>query len=311
MKIDLEHIYSIINSSKLESHLDIYRKAGFYVGEKTVRHPPGMRNGFVYMGPEYIEFIWVERQREYEKEKSNYHDEFRKHSGPFGFGFETNKIEKFNRTLTKRGYKVPSLYSRGPTDAKEGDKPWWTFQNFNRRTLPGVLPFALRYETRDLSKPRKSCIGKNGIFAISGVTFVAYNPIKDAGRWANVFGVKVLSRKDNNVSITLGAQSLNWMRPSVFRSIYGNQACLPHKGRFTHLRKMALLHLYAESLEKAEKYFMKAGFKTQHINKPDMIGLYVYPLKSDGYAFFISEYSVQKWLGERKSMGQNLKLIRD
>jgi hypothetical protein len=262
------------------------------------------------MGPDYIEFNWVERQKEFAKDKSNYHDEFRKHPGPAGFGFETLEVEQFNRSLNSKGYKVPSVKSRGPSDAKKGDKPWWTFQNFKRRTLPGVIPFALRYETRDLSKPRKSFIGKNGIFAIVGVTFVAKDPIKDAKRWGDVFGVKILNKAQDYVSITLGAHTLKWMKTSVFKSVYDSGAWLPYKGRFTHLRKMALLHLYAEDLDRAEKYLNIAGFKTQHINKPDLNGIYVHPMKSDGYAFFISKYSVKSWLTERRKLGQKLKIVR-
>ena len=123
--------------------------------------------------------------------------------------------------------------------------------------------------------------------------------------------MKVLNKTKDNVSITLGAHTLNWMKMSVFKSIYGRGAWLPYKGRFTHLRKMALLHLYAEDLNKTEKYLNQAGFRTTQINKPDATGVYVYPLKSDGYAFFISKYSVTKWLAERKQLGQKLQILRE
>src|SRR4051812_4917978 len=109
----LEHIFSLINAKNLEEHLEHYKKAGFNVSSQTVRHPPGLRNGFAYIGCEYIEFEWVENAKEYKEGKKAYHDVFQKHPAPFGFGFEEPNIEAFHGRLEASGLMISKIYSRG------------------------------------------------------------------------------------------------------------------------------------------------------------------------------------------------------
>lgn len=308
MKIQIEHIYSFLNKKSLESHLRLYAKEGFVVGKKTVRHPPGTRNGFFYIGPEYLEFLRVEDQKAYRKGKSNHHDTFRTNPGPFGFGFDAPQIGEFHKELIRKGIKAPRLFSRGPSDAKENDEPWWTFQLFPSRALPGIYPFALRYESHDYSAPRHAYIGKNGIFAISGVTLVSKTPLRDAKKWAKVFDLKV-TRDGGQMSAYFGPHKLSWLRKALFRKMYGKEAFIPSSGSFAHLRKVALLHLYSEDLKRTRRYMKKTGRKVREVSVEGKSCLYIHPHAADGYSFLVSEKSLSLWKKERQKM-QRIKIVR-
>ncbi|MGZ3457728.1 MAG: hypothetical protein ACXU86_04400, partial [Archangium sp.] len=60
MKIQLDHLMTYTNAPSLEEVLEGYRRAGFIPWDSTNRHEPGLRNGFIPIGPEYLEICWVE-----------------------------------------------------------------------------------------------------------------------------------------------------------------------------------------------------------------------------------------------------------
>jgi len=242
----------------------------------------------VYLGSEYIEFSWVENKKTYQQGKSDYHDTFRKNPAPFGYGFESQNIEKFHSSLIRRGFKIPKLFSRGPADASTEEKPWWTFQLFPRNFLPGVLPFALKYEIRDYKAPRKAHQGPNRIFALSGVIFVASNPKKDFEKWKHVFLARGKCEK-GVCHLRLGSHLLSWMKLRDFVARYGERTPLVPSGRFRTLRKTALLHLLSDNLSITNKYLTEGGWKTKLLRVDGTICLYVKPRLTDGFAFLVSE----------------------
>ena len=66
-KLKLDHVITSTNIASIDVHLDDYRKAGFLPVEYTVRLDPGLRNGFIAIGPEYVEFAWVENADEFNR----------------------------------------------------------------------------------------------------------------------------------------------------------------------------------------------------------------------------------------------------
>ncbi len=306
----LEHIFSLINAKKLEDHLEAYMKAGFVVSPQTVRHPPGLRNGFAYIGCEYIEFEWVENVRKYKKGKKAYHDVFRKHPAPFGFGFEEPNIEAFHERLEKNGIKIPKIYSRGPSDAKKGDAPWWSFQDLAAKLLPGVFPFVLRYEKRDYTKGRNAYCGPNKIFALSGVTFVTKTPQKDAVAWCEILSPRAKPHKvDGSIQVPIGPHRMEWLTAKAFEKKYGRKPYMPPSGRFASLRKTGLLHVLSDDLETTRKVLSRAGRTVTEVEVDGQHCLYVEPIKSDGFTFLIREYSLAKWKKERATLGQKCVVV--
>jgi hypothetical protein len=55
-----DHFITYVEAPSIDEYLDKYRAGGFLVHDETVRHDPGLRNGFAFFGAQYIEFCWVE-----------------------------------------------------------------------------------------------------------------------------------------------------------------------------------------------------------------------------------------------------------
>src|SRR6478672_2574200 len=92
--IRLEHFITSSHAPTIEAHLDLYRQAGFLPETNTVRHNPGLRNGFISFGPEYLELAWVEDQSLFAAGEGGipgvqpYHNAMR----PWGIGLESPDV---------------------------------------------------------------------------------------------------------------------------------------------------------------------------------------------------------------------------
>ena len=296
----LNHIISFANVANIDSYLKKWKKGGFAVAKKTVRHAPGLRNGFVYFGPEYIEFCWVEDEKLFRKGAKNYRKFIRRHPSPYGVAFESKDVAALHSRLRKGGYKVPAVYSKGPRDADKS-VVWWTFQSIPLRYLPGAWTFALTYEFRRNQKgPRRMVIGKNTLYAISGLTFVTKFPQKRVLAWK-----KFLASNSNAVKVNrgryrlkLGPHQLEWLTPSTYKEEYGIPYTTPQK--YKSLREIALIHLLAADLKRAGAVLRRNKFKL----RPDDRRLFVGPQKHDGFAFVVTEKQIQTWRKERARFGQ-------
>ena len=58
--IRFDHLITFTSATSIDDHLKEYVAQGFVPHAQTVRHEPGLRNGFVSLGPDYLEFWWVE-----------------------------------------------------------------------------------------------------------------------------------------------------------------------------------------------------------------------------------------------------------
>jgi hypothetical protein len=60
LPVRFDHFITYIDAPSIEGYLEEYRAAGFIANDDTTRHDPGLRNGFLLIGREYVELCWVE-----------------------------------------------------------------------------------------------------------------------------------------------------------------------------------------------------------------------------------------------------------
>lgn len=298
----LNHIISSTNARNIDNYLKLYKQAGFVIGKNTVRHEPGLRNGFVYFGSEYIEFEWVENARVFRKNAKLYQKFFLKHPSPFGVAFESRNVEALHKYLVYRNYKMPQTRSKGPRDADESVK-WWSFQDIPRKYLPGVWSFALTYETRRNQKNlRQVSIGDNTIFAVRGLIMVTSAPKQRAERWKNFLSPQCLVKKisPDNYRFDVGPYTLEWMTPEVYEKLFGIRKMF--KDKFKEFQEIGLVNVLAEDLGIAEKYLKRYRFKVKKIGNKILI----LPKESDGFTFLVTQYKLAVWIKERNKFGQKI-----
>lgn len=296
----LNHIISFANVGNIDSYLEKWKRAGFVVGKKTVRHDPGLRNGFVYFGPEYIEFSWVEDEKLFRKGAEKYRKDIRRRPSPYGVAFESKNVTAMHFQLRRRGYKVPPVYSRGPRDA---DKSviWWTFQSIPFRFLLGAWTFVLTYEFRKNQRgPRVASIGRNTLYAVSGLTFVTSNPQRRAEAWRNFLSPRSKLQKISSeiYQFELGPHLLEWMTPGAYSKEYSVRRIA--LGGSKNFREVALIHLFAANLSKAKSILKQNKFKVRNHRTRLLVG----SQESDGFTFAVTEKSPKIWQRERARFGQ-------
>lgn len=100
--INFDHFITYASADNIDDYIQEYAAQGFIPDEQTVRHEPGLRNRFIFLGVEYIEFCWVEDEELFTKgddaEKS-----FRSAARPFGIGMVAEDIQAIHDDWTKRG----------------------------------------------------------------------------------------------------------------------------------------------------------------------------------------------------------------
>lgn len=302
--IKLDHIITFANVPRIDTYLSSYRKEGFVVGKKTVRHFPGLRNGFVYIGAEYLEFEWVENKEEYKRGKLPYHDIFVKNPAPFGIGLVVNDVRILHRAWRKRGFKITPVYSLGPRGAKENDPPWWSFQKIPPTLLPGVWSFALTYLFRSSNKKRVVRVGRNSIYAIEGITFVVSNPKSRAKKWKKLLAPRAPILDEADVCrLKIGPHIFTWITKNAYKNYYGVSYRKPYSGGFGNLREARLIHLLAVDSEKAVRSLGKSRKIKKfydRFSKKDAV--FIFPKKSDGFTFTIREMPIKKWVRERTNI---------
>jgi hypothetical protein len=101
--IRLDHFITYTSASSIDEHLQRYRQAGFAVWERTVRHEPGLRNGFVWFGREYIEFCWVEDEAAFLAGPAD-EQVLRAASRPYAIGIATPDVNALHTQWTAQGY---------------------------------------------------------------------------------------------------------------------------------------------------------------------------------------------------------------
>ena len=276
-----------------------------------MRHFPGLRNGFVYIGTEYLEFEWVENRKEYQQGKLPYHDIFIKNPAPFGIGLTTDDIKTLHRNWRRRGFKVAPVYSRGPRGAKEGDPPWWSFQKIPTVLLLGVWSFALTYLFRKNKKGKVVRIGGNSIYAIKGITFVVSNPKNRAKKWKKLLAPRTSIMEEPGICrLIIGPHTFTWMTKDAYKNYYGVHYKKPYSGKFAGLREIGLINFLTTDSEKTLRILKKSRKCVKFYDKlSKQDAVLVFAKKADGFTFTVLEMPIRKWMRERIAItGERLKI---
>ena len=306
--IRFDHFITYTSAANIDNYLKEYAAQGFVPFKKTVRHDPGLRNGAISFGLEYVEFCWVEDEALFvaadEVEKL-----LRTTPRPFGLGMIADNVQAVHDDWTARGYSVPDVWSKVPRDAAPDTPPVWSFQEIPGELLPGVSCFVLTYHTRPKDELEQVIIAPNTIYAVSGTTFVAMEPEARAIRWRNLLAPgEQVNQSEISFDVHIGPHHAMWMTPDAFQASYGL-----HWMPFTHpIGEFALLHLLASDLSVTKTMMEQSGRQSYSISLRGEEELLIAPDTRDGFIFIIRQQPVEMWLQERMARtGEKLKLALD
>lgn len=309
-RLRLEHFITSTNADTIEAQLDRYRQAGFLPNDQTVRHAPGLRNGFVPIGPEYIEFTWVEDREQFGQGGGipgiqDYHAATR----PWGIGLEVADVEAARASWRDRGYTLPPTFSRGPRDAAPDAAPAWTFQPIPRAILPGVHCFALTYHGGSAGANRAVPVAPNSTYAIEGLTLVTAEPATRAAQWQAFLAPDEAVQEVAGASrLRIGPHTVTWLTPEEYHRRYGqNWQAAPHAAG-----ELAMVHLLAVDLGIATRALTRAGWGVaSRRDRDDQESLFVAPDPSDGLVFAITAEPADAWAARRCARtGEKMHLAR-
>jgi Glyoxalase-like domain len=305
--IRLEHFITSTHSPTIEAHLDLYRQVGFLPEANTVRHNPGLRNGFISFGPEYLELTWVEDQTLFAAGAGGipsiqtYHAAMR----PWGIGLESPDVAAAAEEWRERGYTLPPLINRTAPDADPDAGPTWIFQPLPHDLLPGAHCCALTYHGAERPTPRPVRIAPNTTYALDGITFVTPDPQARALRWGTFLVPHEPEREEPGAAtVQIGPHFATWLTPDEYRRRY-NRAWqeAPHDRG-----EIALLHLLADDLRVAADTFARANLPVEHLHPERLL---VGPIPGDGCTFLVAEARPEAWAAHRQTQtGEEFTITR-
>lgn len=285
--VRFDHFITYVEAPSIDRYLEKYRTMGFIVSDQTVRHDPGLRNGFVVFGVQYIEFCWVEDEALFSKCEP---DEavIRRAHRPYAIGLVSDDIQATHDDWLARGHDLPKVFSKGERGA-DNVPPSWSFQDIPEALLPGASCFALTYHARRTPET----IAPNSTYAIAGATFVSSSAGEHAAAWRDLLspGTSVDS-SDDAYQVTIGPHVARWMEPRQYQRRFG-RSFEPAPHRFGEL---AILHVLATDLRRLQSVLIGSGREFIPIdptasNEP---GLFVPPDAQDGFSFVVTEQPVEK-----------------
>jgi hypothetical protein len=316
--IRFDHFITYTSAADIDDYLKEYAAMGFVPLERTVRHEPGLRNGFVRFGPEYIEFCWVEDEALFE-DADEEEKLLRAAPRPFGLGIVSDEVQAVHDDWTARGFSVPEVSSKAARDAPPDSPPVWSFQVIPDELLPGASCFVLTYHLRPRDQVMEIKIAPNSVYAISGVTLVSAEPEARAACWRDLLapGEPVL-QTESGFQVWIGAHWARWMTAGDYEASYGlnwspNLLAGPNLVGAPHpIGEMAILHLLASDLGIARSTLEQAGRKTTAVPVGREDGLLVAPDARDGFVFVLRQQPPETWLRERvERTGEKLRLAQD
>ena len=219
-KIKLDHFITYTNAESIDEYLDEYAEQGFLPMERTVRHNPGLRNGFITFGPEYLEFCWVEDERLFSGADPE-EVQIREARRPYGIGIVAKDVQTVHDDWTAKGFDLPAVWSKAARDDEPDTPPKWSFQEIPPDLLPGASCFVLTYHSRTRDSFRNIQIAPNSTYAISGVTFVSPDAKSRSITWRDLLapGEKI-SRHRDEYKIRIGPHRARWITPQAYNAIY-------------------------------------------------------------------------------------------
>jgi hypothetical protein len=293
--IRFDHVMTFTSANSIDDYLAEYVAQGFVIHEQTVRHPPGLRNGFISFGPDYLEFWWIEDAAQFAAASAEQHA-FYSGRRPFGIGLVAQDIQALHDEWITQGYAVSPVMSRAPRDAPPDAPPAWSFQDIPRDLLPGCFCFALTYHGGSPDKPTEVRVGPNTIYALSGLTFVATDAKSRAMRWRDLLAIGApVSTADPGFAVQIGPHLATWMSPETYSATYGQ----PWVAAAHACGEMALVHLLATDLEQVRMHIEQAGRSVIRHYANGQEALWIEPDVRDGVTFLVQERPAAVWLRER------------
>ncbi len=309
--LKLDHVIISTNAANIDICLDEYRKAGYLPSEYTTRFDPGLRNGFIYFGPEYVEFVSVEDEDQFNQAAAAdpLMGKLRAAPRPFRISFVVDDIQTVYDDWTARGYALPPIQLLKPRDAQPESPPLWSLFDIPPSILSGAWFVVEQYLTRPKEIVQEVLTPPNTIYAMGGITFVSNMTRERAAQWRDVFDLaEPVQREEGIFEVRLEPHFFIWMTPEKYQEKHKtswNFASHPFS-------EIAILHLYANDLQKAQEMLREAGREIVPLDN-DLIGgegILISPDSRDGLTFVVTEYSIQNWLDERISItGEHIKVI--
>jgi hypothetical protein len=306
MNIHFDHFITYTNAANMDEYLKQYSAQGFAPDDKTVRHAPGLRNGFIWFGPEYIEFCWVEDEALFAKAGAQ-EKILRKEPRPFAIGMITRDVQAVHAEWTARGYKLPEVESKAVRDAAPDAPPRWSFQYIPDELLPGASCFALTYHSRPKDEVKQLKIPPNTIYAVSGVSFVTPQAQSRAERWRDLLAPEAkVSQSGYGFTVQVPPHQAEWLTPEAYQAAY-QRRWIPRQPPYGDL---ALLHLLATDLRTVKKMLEASGRPTISISHSGEERILIEPDPRDGFAFLVQERPAEPWLQQRIAQtGERLVLV--
>jgi hypothetical protein len=312
--IKLDHFITATDTDDIDAYLQEYRRGGFLVVEQTVKHSPGLRNGFVRFGPEYLEFVWVEDEALFEQGADTamfpQFRELRAAHRPFAIGLVSDDVQALHDEWTGCGYELPQVTQGKARDAAAASPPAWSFQGVPDSFIDGVLLFALTYHTRQKDAPSKIQVAPNSTYAISGVTFATEEPDARARAWRDLLvpGGEISGEEGgNSYEVYIRPHFARWIKPDEYQEQYG----ISYKSSPHPFGELAVIHILANDLDKAEEMVAEMGRNATRLpdKRTGADTVIVPPDERDGFTFAITERPVEEWLRERVELtGERLEL---
>lgn len=303
-----DHFLTYSSADSIDDYLREYTAQGFLPEDRTVRHDPGLRNRFIFLGPEYIEFCWVEDEELFAKADEE-EKLLRAFPRPFGIGMIAEDVNTIHADWTARGYSVPEVWSKAARDATPDTPPAWSYQDIPGELLPGAFCFALTYHNRPKGEEKNIKIHPNTIYALSNVTFVSKEPEARAMRWRDLLapGEQVI-QSELGFGVFIGPHRALWMTPDTYQSTFGlDWIPTPHA-----FGELAVLHLLASNLNTAKKMLEQSGRQVFSIEMEGHEELLIIPDVRDGFVFSIQQQPIEIWSQERMARtGEKIKFIQD
>lgn len=303
-----DHFITYTSAVNIDDYIKEYTAQGFLSNEKTVRHDPGLRNGFIFFGPEYIEFCWVEDEELFAKADAE-EKLLRTVPHPYGLGMIAEDVKALHSDWTARGYSVPEVWSKTHRDATPDTPPVWSFQDIPRELLPGAACFALTYHNRPKGEVKHIKIPPNTIYAVYGAAFVATEPEARATCWRNLLAPdEQVVQSGLGFEVLIGPHRAMWMTPDTYQSTYGlDWAPSPHP-----FGELSVLHLLASDLGVAKMMIEQSGRHAFSVKVKGDEELLIAPDARDGFVFSVRQQPAEMWLqGRMARTGEKLKLDQD
>jgi len=298
-----DHFISYTSAADIDDYLKEYAAQGFSPSDRTVRHEPGLRNGFLFFGPEYLEFAWVEDAQMFDKADAG-EKLLQSVTRRFGIGLVADDVNAVHSNWVERGYSLPEVWSKSPRDAVPGAPAAWSFQEIPAELLPGASCFALTYHARPRKDTGSVRVPRNTIYGVAGVIFVAQNPEARATRWRDLLapGESVV-QTEGGFEVVIGPHRAEWMTPATYSSLLQlNWEPAPRSSG-----ELSAISLFAKDRDVATRMLEGSGRRVVSTTIEGTDTLIVTPDERDGFAFTIQQHPIDTWIVQRTARtGENL-----